>query len=593
MDYEQEKEIINKEIETLLKKINLTLPESSQVVKLTELQEDIEKDHYSIMVVGEFKHGKSTFVNALLGQDIMPRGVTPTTATMNIAQYGEDQTIEIVKSNGIVEKYDSVDVLSRYTAEKDFDYEDIKFIKLTLDSTLLENRVVLIDTPGVNDLSEQRREVTHQFLPRADIIIFMCSLTSPIKYSEEKFIKERLIQNGMEKVIYAANFMDSIDEEELEELIEFVERRLKHINEETSQTVFPISSKEALEGRLNNDADLLQFSGILELEKEVERQIKSGLRGKEKIARFNKRIALISEIVLQEVETAEIVSKQSVEELNEQLKTVSKWLDRLSKQENELQNYLFDRETEINFMIGKSIHHFGERLKVDIENRIHIFQGADIKSLVETQIPFAIKSQFSQWMDKYEDSIQQLLLKLEKEVTSGLARSFNTNVQVQARRKDAINHLSSIPIFEAKSGNANVKAGFILGGVGSIALLVGVPFFLPILGMAGLPFISQKIAEKQLENIKPDLIYTVQKKINMMIIDLEKQLQEYIEKAINQVQDNSVEEFNRLLHSYEMILKDEVVKQETQVGNIDAHRNRLINLKEWIIEQGERGELNE
>ena len=579
MDYEQGKENINKDIEILLKKIDLTLPESSQVVKLNELQEDIKKDQYSIMVVGEFKHGKSTFVNALLGQDIMPRGVTPTTATINIAQYGKKQNIEIVKSNGIVENYDSVDILSHYTAEKTFDYEDIKFIKLKLDSPLLENRVVLVDTPGVNDLSEQRREVTHQFLPRADVVIFMCSLTSPIKNSEEKFIKERLIKNGMEKVIYAANFMDNIEEEELEELIEFVERRLKHINGGHSQTVFPISSKEALDGRLTNDTNLLQFSGILEVEMEIKQQIKSGLKGQEKIERFNKRFALISEIVLQEVETAEVVSTQSVGEIKQQLKAVSKWLDHLSKQENELQNYLFDRETEINFMIGKSIHHFGERLKADIENRIHIFQGADIKSLVETQIPFAIKSQFSHWMDQYEDSIQQLLLKLEKEVARGLAQSFNTSVQVQTRSKDAINHLTSIPIFEAKSGNANVKAGFILGGVGSIALLVGAPFFLPIVGMAGLPFVSQKIAEKQLENIKPDLIYTVQKKINMMIIDLEKQLQEYIEKAVNQVKDNSVEEFNRLLHSYEMILKDEVEKQETQVSNLHTQGNRLKDLK--------------
>lgn len=588
MSYIEEKENIRKQAELVLEKLNVVLPGSSQVKMLNELIEDIDEDSYTIMVVGEFKHGKSTFVNALLGLDIMPRGVTPTTATINNIYYGTEEKVEVYKRDGSIEEFRTIDVLKQYTADEDFDSDSIRYIKLTMDSPLLKNKVVLIDTPGVNDLSEQRSEVTHQFLPRADVILFMSSLTSPIKHSEEKFIQERLMKNGMDRVIYAANFMDSIDEEELDELIEFVERRLEHITGERVNSLHPISALEALEGKLNNDSELLQYSGLPELENEILQRIKSGSRGEEKIKNFTERLDNINEMIEDEIETAIMVSSQSLEDLEEQFGIIKKWFSNLAAQETELQNYLYDREAEINFMVGKSLYHFGERLNNDLETRIHTFQGAGIKNLVDTQLPMVIKSQFTTWIDQYEDRIHQLLVKLEKEVSQGLSKSFNQTIQWQSKQREAFNHLSTIPIFEAKSGNANVKAGVILGSIGSVALLIGAPFFLPIVGMAGLPYISEKIAEKQMSTIKPELIRTVHQKVNEMTKDFEGQLSQYVKEATNDIRDRSLEEFNRLLYSYEKILNDEVARHKNETGNFKQRKNKLNELKSIIINE-ERG----
>ncbi|MGR3766002.1 dynamin family protein [Rossellomorea sp. NS-SX7] len=568
----------------MILKLESVLPNSSQLKPLKELEEDIIQNYYTIMVVGEFKHGKSTFVNALLGQDIMPRNVTPTTATINAIFHGSEQEIHIVKQNGEIEKQEaSIEVLNRYTASSDFNPEEIKFIKLFLDVPLLKERIVLIDTPGVNDLSEQRADITHQFLPRADVIIFMSSLTAAIKKSEQEFLENRIKKIGFDRTIFVMNFLDQIDEDELDEVIEFSERRIQGIAG-GQHRVFPVSAKEALEGNLTNNDELKQVSGIEEIKAEIKRRLESGSRTQQKQKRIEERLADIHEAVLKEVETAEELTERSIEDLRDQLLRVENWFEHRAKWEGQLQDYLFEREEEINFLINKSFQYFGEKVKEDIEHKINLFQGADIKSLVENQIPHTIRAHFNQWIDQYSDHIHQLFVKLEREVSIGLSKSFQQSVKLQSYRGENLRFQGDIPILNARSGNANVKAGVLLGGVGSLALLLGGPFFLPVVGMAGLPYISQKIAEKQLANIKPDLIYSVHTQINVLLDDFKYQLNQYIRKGISEINRLSLEEFSRLITSYHMILKEEAARHQTEAAEIHAHREKIKELKLYLTE---------
>ena len=71
-----------------------------------------------------------------------------------------------------------------------------------MDAPLLKNRVVLIDTPGVNDLNQQRSDITFEFLPRADVIIFMTSMDAAMKQTEKIFIQEFLLKNGLDKIVF-------------------------------------------------------------------------------------------------------------------------------------------------------------------------------------------------------------------------------------------------------------------------------------------------------------------------------------------------------------------------------------------------------
>ena len=98
--------------------------------KFETLLEDIEQDTYTFVVVGEFSTGKSSFLNALIEQDILPTGVTPTTATINIVKYGEQDRITINKLDGTKLLNTNADVLKDFIAMKIEQAEDIDTIEI-------------------------------------------------------------------------------------------------------------------------------------------------------------------------------------------------------------------------------------------------------------------------------------------------------------------------------------------------------------------------------------------------------------------------------------------------------------------------------
>jgi GTPase Era involved in 16S rRNA processing len=583
MNYLTEKDLLKQKAEKLRENLTACLPSSSQLKMLEELLEDLNQDYYTIMVVGEFKHGKSTFVNALLSKDIMPRDVTPTTATINAVFHSEHPELQILKMDGQIEKRNlTLDELNQYTASADFNVDEVKYLKLFMDAPLLKNRVVLIDTPGVNDLNQQRSDITFQFLPRADVIIFITSMDAAIKKSEKIFVQEFLLKNGLDKIIFAANFMDRIDEEELDDTIEYIERRIQSILNGEKTKLFPISALEALEGKLNGDESLLQYSGVPEIEAEIMKRIESGTRSMEKLERFRWRLKACVEVIKNEIQTAKGLSYQSLESLEAQLAAVTSWFSKQEVWRGQLQMYLNDRHNEIKYMVRKSVQHFGNNIKEDIQNRIQLYHGPDIKNLVESQIPIAVKSQFNSWINQYSDYVHELLRKTQAEVTKGLTAAFKQSVSIHAVKGSDLQLTESIPILSASTGNANVKAGLVLGGVSTLAILLGGPFFLPIVGMAGLPFLSQKFAEKQLENIKPDLITAADRQISQLIDNFEDQINLYVQRSMEQIEEKSMEEFSRLLRSYEVILKSEMKNKQKEAAAIQEYQNKLTKLDELI-----------
>jgi ribosome biogenesis GTPase A len=86
------KELIS-QIDIVSEKVLTYMPNSSQVYRINELISDIHSDYYTVVVVGEFNNGKSTFVNAIIGEDLLPVGVTPTTATINTLVWGGRQDL--------------------------------------------------------------------------------------------------------------------------------------------------------------------------------------------------------------------------------------------------------------------------------------------------------------------------------------------------------------------------------------------------------------------------------------------------------------------------------------------------------------------
>jgi GTPase SAR1 family protein len=214
----------------------------------SEIIQRLEADRFHLVVVGEFNHGKSTFVNALLGRVLLPAGVTPTTAVIHHLHYAPEPVARVVYNDGAAESI-TLEQLRYWAVGDDAAQtsENVKFIELGYPAKLLEDRIVLVDTPGVNDLSHQRADITYSYIPRSDAVIFLLDAGQMLKESERVFLVEKLIGKSRDKIIFVVNKVDIWSPEERGEALGYVHQQLSKLVKDP--VIFPLSAQAVLAGR--------------------------------------------------------------------------------------------------------------------------------------------------------------------------------------------------------------------------------------------------------------------------------------------------------------------------------------------------------
>lgn len=271
------------------------------VIQLIENALNRNKEHrFSIGVVGEFKRGKSTFINALLGKEILPADILPCSATLNRIVYGITPEVEIVfkATNGEPGKVEriGIDQLTSYvtklTAESAQMAATIQEAVIHYPVAYCQNNVEVIDTPGLND-DANMTEVTLSVLPEVSAAILVIMPESPFGGYEADFLNNELLLKDMGRVIFVVTAIDRVrrpsDRERILKVIKdriqvSVERRLlerfgsqdapeyqiyrKQIGE---PKVYGLSGYQALLAHEDGDAKLMEESGFPVFEEALER----------------------------------------------------------------------------------------------------------------------------------------------------------------------------------------------------------------------------------------------------------------------------------------------------------------------------------
>ncbi|NCC34377.1 MAG: dynamin, partial [Chloroflexia bacterium] len=173
---------------------------------------------FLIVVAGEFNSGKSSFLNALLGDQLLPEGVTPTTAAITLLQHGDEVTSSL-RSSGLRVTTFPADVLRQLT---------------------------IVDTPGTNAVIRHHEQLTREFIPRADLVLFTTSADRPFTESERGFLE--LIKEWGKKIIILLNKIDILSPAEQEQVLGFV-RDNAHALLGVTPEIFPVSARQASRAR--------------------------------------------------------------------------------------------------------------------------------------------------------------------------------------------------------------------------------------------------------------------------------------------------------------------------------------------------------
>ncbi|HEY4243929.1 MAG TPA: dynamin family protein [Kofleriaceae bacterium] len=201
----------------------------------------LESERFHLVVLGEFNHGKSTFVNALLGSDALPTGITPTTASINHVVWAQHPTARVVLTTG-ESKFLEPGQIKDWVTVAGGHASEVAYVELGYPSDLLRNNVVLVDTPGVNDLNEQRAEVTYGYVPRADAVVFLLDAGQALKDSEREFLRSRVLEAARDRLIFVLGKMDLLNTDERAAVVDYVKDGLKTIT--TEPVVFALSAKD-------------------------------------------------------------------------------------------------------------------------------------------------------------------------------------------------------------------------------------------------------------------------------------------------------------------------------------------------------------
>lgn len=205
----------------------------------------LEQERFHLVVLGEFNHGKTTFVNALLGTPVLPTGVTPTTAVIHHIEHGDRPAAVAVSTEGTPAPLE-LDGLTEYVVGGKAVRDAVRHLIVSYPAPLLADGVVLVDTPGVNDLNEARAEITYGYIPQADAVIFLLDAGQILKESERAFISGKLLSQSRDKVFFVINKMDLLSPEERDEALAYARMHLAKLAPDPK--IYGISAQRALAG---------------------------------------------------------------------------------------------------------------------------------------------------------------------------------------------------------------------------------------------------------------------------------------------------------------------------------------------------------
>ncbi|HEY0049065.1 MAG TPA: dynamin family protein, partial [Pyrinomonadaceae bacterium] len=224
-------QIVDERLRSLIESEKQLLKDLQELAATGEHAEDMRQlkdilggidELFLLVVVGEFNSGKSSFINALFGQKIRVEGPVPVDDHITILRHGE-QPEERSLSSFVTQKLAPIDFL---------------------------RNISIVDTPGTNSVIRQHQEITEDFIPRADLILFITSIDRPLTESERQFLS--FIQNWGKKIVIVLNKIDTKEEAEIAEVIEFVDGKCRELLG-FKPLIFPVAAKLALNAKLGSN----------------------------------------------------------------------------------------------------------------------------------------------------------------------------------------------------------------------------------------------------------------------------------------------------------------------------------------------------
>ena len=569
-------------LRSFLKQVAPTLETYGKKSIVSEIDKTITttEDSATVLFCGEFKRGKSSLVNAIIGAELCPTDIGIATSVVTTIKYGAVKKAVRYYGN-LLENADSLkseeiewEDIDKYTMGDVLEIDNTILVELSYPSPFLKNGITIIDTPGIGGLDPRHAILTHMALPKADVIVFVTDACEPLTQSELEFYESKVLSCGKRNVVLV-NKSDILTADTLATHVSNTKLQLAKLG---GPEVIPVSAKcWELYSKLEENDFLLSSN-----KDAVLAGITSEVETFKKTQYKKYRDMLIAEI--DDVYSAILLEIQQLKkDSNDKIKVV----EDLQRQQAALSKFRGDLSNPTS-QIRLQINSIFEDARNEVQNLIShdgtLLTSTEFDALLESER--GLENEGKWFVAQINDRLQKLSRKVDSRIESAfeeISESIEkeiTNV-MDAETFLVSNELKSCSVINSQlafSLAGKVMTGTLIGGLATAAVELLIPGVGLIAGIAtAAALIWKQVSRETQQQKRISLKQQVLPKINLAITDMRNQANTRFSKF-----------HQNLLLTLQTIIGETEDKMRTLQTSIQESRTSEHQAKEKIAEQEQK-----
>lgn len=486
---------------------------------------DLEKST-SVLFCGEFKRGKSSLINAIIGETLCPTDVGIATSVVSIIRYGAEKKAYRYYGN-LLENADALKKeeigwqnIEKYAMGGVLDIDNTILIELFYPVPFLKDGITIIDTPGVGGLDPRHAILAHMALPKADVIVFVTDAGEPMTEAELKFYQDKIVPCGKQNIVLI-NKSDCLTEDVLKTHIDSTKLALAKAG---APEVLPVSAAHWINYNMLEDDDLLASSNkdsvLASISVLVEKYRKRKL--------MDLRDMLIAEVA----DISKAVDAE-IEQLGADSKTHQDTMESLKLQLDELKNFINDiknPQSAINLRINSIFEDARNEVSNTISHEGVILTSTDFDDLLNSENGLANDGKW--FVAQINDKLQKLSFRVDAEIEEAFEK---ISEEIECEISDAFvsrsclvsGNLKGCSIINSQlafSIAGKVMTGSLIGGGALIVTELLVPGIGIVAGLAtAAALIWKQVTRETQQQKRASIRQQVLPKVNLAITDLRNQ----------------------------------------------------------------------
>ncbi|MBW6471990.1 MAG: dynamin family protein [Anaerolineaceae bacterium] len=525
-------------------------------------------DLFLLVIVGEFNAGKSSFINALLGDNLLKEGVTPTTTQINIIRYHEDYQ-ETISEKNILEIGAPIPLLKE---------------------------ISIVDTPGTNAIVRKHEEITSQFIPRSDLVLFVTSADRPLSESERAFLQQ--IRDWGKKLVLVLNKVDLLqNDEEVHQVENFITENMRSLLG-IQPDIFSVSSRLALQAKKGNP-HLWHASHFEELEKHIQNSLDETERIRLKF--------------LNPIGVGLNLNQRYADVIQSRLELLNEDWDVISSVERQLSFYKGDMRQDFDFRmadIENILYSMEQRGQIFFEEYLRIARIPDLLKKEKIQNAFKLEV-IAEVPQQIEEKIQELIdwmverdfrqwqavldhLDKRKNAHQGKIMGDNLNTSFQYNREHLIESVANrakrvVDGYDHQIEAANIAEGAQNAVAAAAAIevgAVGLGTLIAVLASSLAADVTGILVASAIAVLGLFVIPAKRRKANLELTKKIKMLREQLVSTLNtqfnHEMDRSLERINAAIAPYTRFVRSEKESLDQVNEELSQLQIHLLNLDKQI-----------